>query len=56
LITLSFIQYPDYGYILIDLDYDGHDEVQFTFGATTYLTPQFFGKDAIDDTSGETER
>lgn len=41
LMTLSFIHYPDYGYVLIDLDYDGHDDVQFTFGNTTYLKPRF---------------
>ena len=49
LITLSFLHYPDYGYILIDLDYDGHDDVQFTMGETTYLNPRFFGKDHIND-------
>lgn len=52
LITLSFLQYPDYGTILIDLDYDGHDDVQFTLGETTYLKPRFLGKEDIDDTSG----
>jgi hypothetical protein len=51
LITLSLLHYPDYGYILIDLDYDGHDDVQFNFGETTYLIPRFFGKDHFDDTS-----
>ncbi len=51
LITLSFLHYPDYGYILIDLDYDGYDDVQFTFGETTYLRPRFFGKDHVDGTS-----
>lgn len=52
LITLSFLQYPDYGTILIDLDYNGHDDVQFTLGETTYLKPRFLGKEDIDDTSG----
>jgi len=51
LITLSFLHYPDYGYILIDLDYNGHDDVQFNFGETTYLSPQFFGKDHFNDAS-----
>ena len=41
LMTLAFIHYPDYGYILIDVDYDGHDDVQFTLGDTTYLKPRF---------------
>ena len=52
LITLSFIQYPDYGTILIDLDYDGYDEVQFALGETTYLKPRFLGKEDLNDTSG----
>lgn len=51
LITLSFLHYPDYGYILIDLDYDGHDDAQLSLGETTYLKPRFFGKDHFDDTS-----
>lgn len=51
LITLSFLHYPDYGTILIDLDYDGHDHVQFTFGDTTYLKPRFFRKDHFSDTT-----
>jgi len=51
LITLSFLHYPDYGYILIDLDYNGHDDVQFNFGETTYLSPQFFGKDHYNEAS-----
>ncbi len=51
LITLSFLHYPDYGYILIDMDYDGHDDVQFTLGETTYLRPRLFRKDHIDDAS-----
>lgn len=52
LITLSFLQYPDYGTILIDLDYDGHDDIQFTLRETTYLKPRFLGKEDINDTSG----
>lgn len=51
LITLSLLRYPDYGFILIDLDYDGHDDVQFTFGETTYLKPLYLGKESIDDAS-----
>ncbi|MCB2146117.1 MAG: hypothetical protein KQI81_06550 [Deltaproteobacteria bacterium] len=51
LITLSFLHYRDYGYILIDLDYDGHDDVQFDLGDTMYLQPRFLGKDHFDDTS-----
>jgi hypothetical protein len=51
LITLSFLHYPDHGYILIDLDYDGEDDVQFKFGDTAYLKPRFFGKDHFNDTS-----
>lgn len=43
LITLSFLHYPNYGYILIDLDYDGQDDIQFTLGDTTYLRPRFLG-------------
>jgi hypothetical protein len=56
LITLSFIHYADYGYILIDLDYDGHDDVQFTLGDTTFLKPRFLGKETIDDASRPTQR
>lgn len=41
LLTLSFIDYPDIGLILIDLDYDGYDDVAYTFGRTTYLHPRF---------------
>ncbi|WP_319525880.1 hypothetical protein [uncultured Desulfosarcina sp.] len=41
LVTLSFIDYPDVGLILIDLDYDGHDDDTYTFGRTTYLQPRF---------------
>ena len=51
LITLSFLHYPDDGYVLIDLDYDGDDNVQFNFGDATYLKPRFFGKDHFNDTS-----
>lgn len=51
LITLSFLHYPVDGYVLIDLDYDGHDDLQFAFGNTVYLEPRFFGKDHFDDTS-----
>lgn len=51
LVTLSFLHYPDVGYILIDLDYDGHDDVQFSLGDTTYLKPRFFGKEHLNDTS-----
>lgn len=51
LIALSFLRYPDYGHILIDLDYDGHDDFEFTWGDTTYLKPRFFAKDHFDDTS-----
>jgi hypothetical protein len=51
LITLSFLRYPDYGHILIDLDFDGHDDVTFTWGETTYLKPRFFAKDHFHDTS-----
>ena len=52
LITLSFLHYPDVGTILIDLDVDGHDDAEFTWGETTYLTPRFLGKDYFDETSG----
>ncbi|HSO20206.1 MAG TPA: hypothetical protein VLT88_12140 [Desulfosarcina sp.] len=41
LITLSLLDYPDVGLILIDLDYDGHDDIQFAFGESTYLQPRF---------------
>ena len=41
----------DMGDILIDLDYEGHDDVQFTWGETTYLEPQFLGKEHFSDTS-----
>ena len=41
LLTLSFIDYPETGLILIDLDYDGHDDVEMSFGEKTYLPPQF---------------
>jgi hypothetical protein len=49
LVTLSFLTYPDYGHILIDLDYDGYDDVQFSWGETEYLKPRFFGKDFFND-------
>ena len=49
LLTLSFLHYPDCGYILIDLDYDGHDELQFNLGDPTYLEPRFFEKDHFND-------
>jgi len=48
-ITLSFLHYADYGYILIDLDVDGHDDVTFTWGETTYLEPRFVGKEHFND-------
>ena len=51
LITLSFLHYPDYGLILVDLDYDGHDDVQFSWGETTYLKPRLLGKDHFNDTA-----
>ena len=56
LITLSFITYADYGSILIDVDYDGHDDVRFTWGETTYLEPKIVGKDTFDEASSETQR
>ncbi len=56
LITLSFLHYHDYGYILIDIDYDGHDDIQFTLGDTTYLKPRFLGKERNDDASRPTQR
>jgi len=46
LLTLSFIDYPDTGLILIDLDYDGHDDVAMSFGKKTYLPPHFIRKDS----------
>jgi hypothetical protein len=52
LITLSFLHYPDVGTILIDLDVDGHDDVNFTWGETTYLEPRFLGKEHFDEASG----
>jgi hypothetical protein len=51
LFTLSFLHYPDYGFILIDMDYDGHDDLRFTWGETAYLKPRFFEKDHFDDTA-----
>ena len=45
LLTLSLIDYPDIGLILIDLDYNGHDDVAMTFGKETYLPPQFMHKE-----------
>ena len=51
LFTLSFLHYPDYGYILIDMDYDGHDDIQFKWGETNYLKPRFFEKDHFNDTA-----
>ena len=51
LITLSFLHYPDVGYILIDLDVDSHDDVGFSWGETTYLEPRFVGKEHFDETS-----
>jgi len=41
LVTLSFIDYPDIGLILIDLDCNGQDDVTYTFGRPTYLRPRF---------------
>lgn len=56
-ITLSFLQYPDYGSILIDLDVDGHDEIGFAWKEeATYLTPEFFEKDYFDGASGEAQK
>jgi hypothetical protein len=52
LLTLSFMQYEGYGNILIDMDYDGYDDVHFSFGQTTYLQPRFLEKDAIDAITG----
>lgn len=52
LVTLSFLKYPDIGLILIDLDVDGHDDVTFTWGETTYLKPRFLGKDELNGTTG----
>lgn len=49
-VTLSFLHYAGYGYILIDLDVDGHDDVNFTWGKTTYLEPRFVGKEHFNDT------
>jgi hypothetical protein len=37
LLTLAFIDDPETGLILIDLDYDGHNEAEYTFGPTSYL-------------------
>jgi hypothetical protein len=51
-ITLSFINYPDIGLILIDMDIDGHDELEFDWGETTYLQPRFLGKDEINGITG----
>ena len=56
LISLSFLKYPGYGNILIDLDYDGHDDFDFNWGETTYLNPRFLNKDPFDDTSRQVER
>jgi hypothetical protein len=50
-VALSFQHYADYGHILIDIDIDGHDDVRFTWGDTTYLPPRFLGKEHFDDTS-----
>lgn len=52
LITLSLLRYPDIGLILIDLDYDGYDDIRFTWGRTDYLPLKFSGKDVFDDTAG----
>ena len=52
LITLSMIRYPGVGLVLIDLDYDGYDELNFTWGETDYIQPRLIGKDAFDDTAG----
>jgi hypothetical protein len=41
MITLSFINFSDIGLVLIDMDIDGHDELEFTWGETTYLQPRF---------------
>ena len=50
-LTLSFLHNPDFGHILIDIDYDGHDDIQLTWGQTEYLTPRFLGKDHFNDTA-----
>jgi hypothetical protein len=52
LLTLSFMQYEGYGNILIDMDYDGYDDVQMSFGQTTYLQPRFLEKDDLDAITG----
>ena len=52
LITLSFIDYPGVGLILIDMDIDGHDDLEFEWGETTYLQPRFLGKDEINGITG----
>ncbi len=49
LFTLSFIHYAHYGYVLIDMDYDGQDDARFTWGKIEYLKPRFFGKDHFND-------
>jgi hypothetical protein len=51
LITMSFITTPEHGCILIDLDYDGYDEIRFDWGETTYIKPQLLGKDHFNDAS-----
>lgn len=45
LVTLSLLDHPGEGLILIDLDYDGHDDVRYSFGRTTYLKPRCVKKE-----------
>jgi hypothetical protein len=51
-ITLSLLRYAQFGLILIDLDYDGYDDLRFTWGTSQYLPPRFIGKDEYDDIAG----
>jgi hypothetical protein len=46
------MRYGGYGNILIDVDYDGYDDVHMSFGHTTYLEPRFLGKDEINAITG----
>lgn len=41
LLQLNFLYYEDYGYILIDMDYDGFDEVEYHFSGESFLELEF---------------
>ncbi len=43
MIRFSFLHYKDYGYILIDMEYDGFDDIEYSFTDESFLAPTFTG-------------